>query len=100
MKIYITGIAGFLGNHLAKKLKKLRHEVAGNDNIILGEKENLSKDTKFNNTDCIDYDQMIKNLEGFDIVYSCAATAHESLSVFSPNFIIKNIYQANLKIII
>ena len=100
MKIYITGFAEFLGNHLAKKLKKLGHEVAGNDNMILGEKENLSKDIKFDNTDCIDYEQMVKNLEGFDIVYHCAATAHESLSVFSPNFIIKNIYQANLKIII
>ena len=97
MKIYITGIARFLGNHLAKKLS---HEVDGNNNMILGEKENLSKDIKFNNTDCIDYDQMVKNLEGFGIVYRYAATAHESLSVFSPNFIIKNIYQANLKIII
>ena len=39
MKIFITGIAGFLGSHLAKRLKNLGHEVFGNDNLILGELE-------------------------------------------------------------
>ena len=43
MKIYITGIAGFLGSHLAKKLRNLGHEVSGNDNLLLGEMENLPK---------------------------------------------------------
>ena len=42
---------------------------------------------------------MVKNLKGFDIVYHCAATAHEGLSVFSPNFITKNIYQASVSVI-
>mgnify|MGYP001157182890 CR=1 FL=1 len=42
---------------------------------------------------------MIKNLKGYDIVYHCAATAHEGLSVFSPNFITKNIYQASISVI-
>ena len=34
MKIFITGIAGFLGSHLAKRMLKLGHEVVGNDNLI------------------------------------------------------------------
>ena len=33
MKILITGIAGFVGYHLAKKLLELGHEVVGYDNI-------------------------------------------------------------------
>ena len=99
MKIFITGIAGFLGSHLAKRLKNLGHEVFGNDNLILGELENLPKNIKFYKTDCCDYNQMVKNLEGIDIVYHCAATAHEGLSVFSPNFITKNIYQASTSVI-
>ena len=41
MKIYITGIAGFLGSHLAKKLKDQGHDVAGNDSMIQGDVENL-----------------------------------------------------------
>ena len=41
---------------------------------------------------------MVNNLKGYDIVYHCAATAHEGLSVFSPNFITKNIYQASVAV--
>ena len=37
MRIFITGIAGFLGSHLAKNLIKLGHKISGNDNLILGE---------------------------------------------------------------
>jgi UDP-glucose 4-epimerase len=99
MKIYITGIAGFLGSHLAKRLKSLGHEVLGNDNLILGDKENLPQDIQFHNTDCINYEEMVVNLKDVDIVYHCAATAHEGLSVFSPNFITKNIYQASVSVI-
>ena len=99
MKIYITGIAGFLGSHLAKKLKDQGHEVGGNDNMIQGELENLPKNISFHKTDCCNYLEMVKNLKGYDIVYHCAATAHEGLSVFSPNFITKNIYQASISVI-
>ena len=99
MKIYITGIAGFLGSHLAKRLQKLGHEISGNDTLILGDLENLPNNIHFDKTDCCDYEQMVKNLKGIDIVYHCAATAHEGLSVFSPNFITKNIYQASTSVI-
>lgn len=98
MKIYITGIAGFLGSHLAKKLIKGGHQVGGNDTLILGDKENLPDGIEFHNTDCCNYDEMVKNLKGYEIVYHCAATAHEGLSVFSPNFITKNIYQASISV--
>ena len=99
MKIYITGIAGFLGSHLAKKIKNQGHKVGGNDNMIQGDAENLPKDINFHKTDCCNYSEMVKNLKGYDIVYHCAATAHEGLSVFSPNFITKNIYQASISVI-
>ena len=99
MKIYITGIAGFLGSHLAKRLLSLGHEVLGNDNMVLGDIENIPKNIKFHKTDCNNYEEMKNNLIDIDIVYHCAATAHEGLSVFSPNFITKNIYQASVSVI-
>ena len=43
MKIFITGIAGFLGSHLAKRLEKLGHEISGNDTLIGGELSNLAQ---------------------------------------------------------
>ena len=100
MKIYITGIAGFLGSHLAKHLIKLGHTVGGNDSMIGGERDNLPEGLyRFDLTDCIEYEKMVDNIKGADIVYHCAATAHEGLSVFSPNFITKNIYQASVSVI-
>jgi UDP-glucose 4-epimerase len=99
MKIFITGIAGFLGSHLAKKMLSLGHEVSGNDNLILGEKENLNKEITFYDVDCCDYEKITPLLKNIDIVYHCAATAHEGLSVFSPNFITKNIFQASVSVI-
>ena len=99
MKIYITGIAGFLGSHLAKRLISLGHEISGNDSMIQGDLDNLPKNVIFHKTDCCNFEEMSKNLKGIDIVYHCAATAHEGLSVFSPNFITKNIFQASISVI-
>jgi len=35
MKIFITGVAGFLGSHLADLMIAQGHTVAGNDNMIV-----------------------------------------------------------------
>ena len=67
--------------------------------MIQGDKENLPKNINFHMTDCSNYEEMVKNLKSYDIVYHCTATAHEGLSVFSPNFITKNIYQASVSVV-
>ena len=41
MKIFITGIAGFLGSHLADRFIELGHEVIGNDTLIGGDNSQL-----------------------------------------------------------
>ena len=99
MKIFITGVAGFLGSNLAKRMIDLGHEVSGNDNLIGGEKSNLPKKIKFFETDCNDLEKMSDIIKGNEIIYHCAATAHEGLSVFSPNIITKNIFQASVSTI-
>lgn len=96
MKIFITGIAGFLGSHLADRMLELGHEVVGNDNLIGGYLSNVPKNAKVHVVDCCDIDKMVEIMKGSDIVCHAAATAHEGLSVFSPNFITKNIYQASV----
>ena len=98
MKIFITGVAGFLGCHLAKRMLELGHSVGGNDNMIGGEKDNIPNNTKFFDIDCTDYEKMKKAIKGYDMVYHCAATAHEGLSVFSPIEITKNVYLASVSV--
>ena len=42
---------------------------------------------------------MVKITKKCDVVYHCAATAYEGLSVFSPNLVTKNIVQASTSLI-
>ena len=97
-KILVTGVAGFLGSHLSEKLLKLGHKVIGIDNMIGGYEDNISKDIEFHKIDCCDFNQIKKIMQGVEVVYHCAATAHEGLSVFSPYEITKNNYLASVSI--
>ena len=97
-KILVTGVAGFLGSHLAEKLSDLNYEVIGVDNMLGGYKDNIPKKVKFFNFDCCDLQKMTKVMKGVQIVYHCAATAHEGLSVFSPVEITKNNYMASVSV--
>ena len=99
MKIFITGIAGFLGSHLADRMIELGHTVVGNDNLLGGYLENLNSKVDFHQIDCCDIDRMVDIMKDVDVVIHTAATAHEGLSVFSPNFITKNIFQASVSTI-
>ena len=46
-KILITGVAGFLGSHLAEKLSSMNHEVVGIDNMLGGYRDNVPKNIEF-----------------------------------------------------
>ena len=96
MKIFITGVAGFLGSHLADRMLALGHKVAGNDNLLGGYRDNVDPRVEFYEVDCCDYEKMTHIMTGADIVVHCASTAHEGLSVFSPVFISKNNLQASV----
>ena len=96
MKIFITGIAGFLGSHLADRMLELGHEVSGNDTLIGGYLSNVPDRANFYEIDCCDIDRMTEVMKGHDVVIHAAATAHEGLSVFSPSFITKNIFEASV----
>ncbi len=97
-KILITGVAGFLGSHLAEKLARMGHEVIGIDNMLGGYEDNIPTNIKFYNVDCCDLKKVKSIMKGVQVVYHCAATAHEGLSVFSPYEITKNNYLASISI--
>jgi UDP-glucose 4-epimerase len=99
MKIFITGVAGFLGSHLADRMLSLGHTVAGNDSLIGGYIENIPAGVEFHKIDCCDLTAMTKAIAGSDVVFHCAATAHEGLSIFSPSFITRNIFEASVSTI-
>tara|TARA_Y100000590_G_scaffold61936_1_gene66182 strand:+ start:944 stop:1960 length:1017 start_codon:yes stop_codon:yes gene_type:complete len=97
-KILVTGVAGFLGSHLAEKLADLNYNVVGVDDMSGGYKDNIPKNIKFFNFDCCDLNKMKKVMKDVNVVYHCAATAHEGLSVFSPHHITKNNLLASVSV--
>ncbi len=98
-KIFISGVAGFLGSHLADAFLQQGNEVLGCDNLIGGYLDNVPSEVEFYQYDCNFFNSMVKITKNVDVVYHCAATAYEGLSVFSPYFVTKNIYQCSAAMI-
>ena len=63
-----------------------------------GYDDNISKNIKFHKEDCCNYEKMNLLMKEIDVVYHCAATAHEGLSVFAPYEIGKNNFLASVSV--
>jgi UDP-glucose 4-epimerase len=92
-KILITGVAGFMGSHLADAFLARGHQVIGIDNLIGGYKDNIPKGVEFWELDLADLNALHKPFENVDLVVHTACTAYEGLSVFSPALIVQNTVQ-------
>ena len=93
--IFITGIAGFLGSHIADRMLSKGYRVVGCDNLIGGYMDNVPEGVEFHQVDCNDLKSMKEITQGIDIIYHTAATAYEGLSVFSPHIVTKHIVGAS-----
>lgn len=90
MKVLVTGVAGFLGSHIADEFLKKNYEVIGIDNLLGGYLENVPAGVEFHNVDLGDFDLVKSLFEGVDLVVHAACTAYEGLSVFSPALVTRN----------
>ena len=98
-KIFISGVAGFLGSHLADRFIADGYKVVGCDNLIGGYLDNVPAEVEFYQYDLNFHNSVVKITKNCDIIFHCAATAYEGLSVFSPFFITKNIVQSTVSLI-
>lgn len=97
-KIFITGVAGFLGSHMADLFIQKGYRVAGCDSLMGGYLDNVPAEVEFYQYDCDFHNSMVKVTRGVDVVIHCAATAYEGLSVFSPFVVTKNIVNASVSV--
>jgi len=98
MRVFVTGVAGFLGSHLAERFRDLGHEVRGIDNLAGGEVGNVPAGVEFRPVDCLDRASYVDSMAGSDVVYHCAAAAYDGLSLFSPSYVFLNTAQATVDV--
>ena len=91
--VLITGVAGFLGSHLADTFLQKGYVVSGIDNFIGGYKDNVPKNVKLHDLDLDKIDLVRPIFEDIDLVVHTACTAYEGLSVFSPALVTRNTSQ-------
>lgn len=84
MKVFITGVAGFIGSNLLEEFLKLGHEVVGIDNFETGKQQNLDdvklrlseelwEKFKFLDCDIVDSSRYFELLAGVDAILHQAA---------------------------
>lgn len=92
-KALVTGVAGFLGSHVAEACQRLGFEVQGIDDLSGGLLENVPADVRFVRLSLLDGDALddLVRRERFRYVYHLAAYAAEGLSHFIRRFNYTNI---------
>jgi UDP-glucose 4-epimerase len=100
MIVCVTGVAGFIGSHLAERLIKDGHTVIGIDNLIGGNVGNIPEGVESYVLDCANLAMMTKVFKrhSIELVYHCAASPHEGLSVFSPVIVNQNTYMSTVSV--
>ena len=98
-KILISGVAGFIGSHLADYLIAKGHKVLGLDNFSTGDRKNVNPEVELHEADVKDPEIDIY-FKGIDWVFHEAANARTQLSVQDPWYDMKNNIQGTLNVLL
>lgn len=96
---FVSGVAGFLGSHVADALIAQGHRVIGVDNLVGGYRDNVHPQVEFHQFDLLNHEALVFALQGVDVIYHCAAYAHEGFSVFSPYLVSQNVFGITVSIL-
>ncbi len=97
--MFITGIAGFLGSHIAERFLSEGWRVRGIDDLSGGFNENLPDGVEFRIANCLNREAYVDLVQGADVVFHCAAAAYDGLSVFTPSAVYLNTVQATVEVL-
>lgn len=93
-RVLVTGVAGFIGSHVAEQCLRLGFQVVGVDDLSGGFRENIPADVQFMPGSVTDAEWVagLWQAGNFDYIYHLAAYAAEGLS----HFIRRYNYETNL----
>ena len=94
--VVVTGVAGFLGSHVADAYLDKGWQVRGIDNLLGGSLDNVPVGVDFYDLDLDDLEAISPVFVGADLVIHAACTAYEGLSVFSPALVVRNTVQISV----
>jgi UDP-glucose 4-epimerase len=88
MKAFVTGVAGFVGSHLADYLLEKGYEVSGLDDLSTGDMSNVNPKVKFYKADIRNLETLktIFDIEKPDYVFHEAANCRTMVSVDDPRY--------------
>lgn len=90
-KVFISGVAGFIGSHLADSYLQKGCHVIGVDNLCSGSVDNVPSRVEFYKLDLIKYEKIVKLLKDVNLVLHTAAHAYDAFSNFAPSIIVNNV---------
>jgi UDP-glucose 4-epimerase len=96
MRVAITGGAGLIGSSIGSALIAQGFDVLGIDNLSGGLLENINVFSKFHQVDCCDLEKLDDIFEGVDVLVDCVSAAYEGLSIFSPAYVSRNVFQSSV----
>jgi UDP-glucose 4-epimerase len=102
VKVLITGVAGFMGSHLAESLVKMGHSVWGVDDLSGGYMRNVPKGCRFIRLDLRDKrktEAVVKRIRP-RLVHHLAADATEGRSQFTPLECTERNYLAHMNLLV
>ena len=98
-RVFITGVAGFLGSHFAKWAIEQGYEVLGVDNLSLSHKNNVPDGVQFYEYDLIDREKNEKLLKNVDFVFHAAAYPYDNFSLYAPFKVTQNTFSITASVL-
>lgn len=86
MKVFITGVAGFIGSTLAERLLREGHFVSGIDNLATGYESNIPKGLKWIKGDISEPENFRKTEDKYDVIVHLAAQNSGEKSFEMPEY--------------
>ena len=91
MKVLVSGVAGFIGSHVAARFLKEGYEVVGVDDLSTGKIENVPKGIQFIEADLVNKSSLDNLPSGCGLILHLAGQSSGEISFDDPVLDLQNI---------